>query len=47
MLSGPGIIPRQVLGVDKIASLNDVYPTVMDMAGLPIPDGLAGVHYCM
>ena len=42
MLSGPGIAPGQVLGVDKIASLNDVFPTVMDMANLPIPDGLAG-----
>jgi arylsulfatase A-like enzyme len=43
MLSGPGIAPGQLLGVDKIASLNDVFPTVMDMAGLPIPSGLAGV----
>ena len=42
MLSGPGIAPNQVLGVDKIASLNDVYPTVVDMAGLSIPTGLAG-----
>ena len=42
MLSGPGILPGQVLGVDKIASLNDVYPTVIDMAGLTIPNGLAG-----
>ena len=30
------------LFVSQIASLNDVYPTVVDMAGLSIPDGLAG-----
>ena len=40
MLSGPGIIPGQVL--DTLASLNDVFPTVIDMAGLTIPGGLAG-----
>eukprot|EP00912_Choanoflagellata_sp_UC4_P000514 UC4_evm2s321 len=41
LLSGPGIKPNQVI-TDILGSLNDVFPTVLDFAGIKIPDGLAG-----
>ena len=40
IISGPGITPGQQ--IISLASLNDVFPTVLDMAGLAIPSGLAG-----
>jgi arylsulfatase A-like enzyme len=40
MLSGPGITAGQVL--HTLTSLNDIFPTIIDMAGLAIPEGLAG-----
>ena len=41
VLSGPGVAPHQV--VPALASLNDVYPTVLDMAGVTrLPSNLAG-----
>ena len=40
IISGPGIAPGQQ--IRKFASLNDVFPTVLDMAGVEIPGGLAG-----
>jgi len=40
IISGPGITPGQQ--ITTLASLNDVFPTVLDMAGVNIPSGLAG-----
>jgi hypothetical protein len=40
ILSGPGIKAMQEM--DNLASLNDVFPTVLSMAGVPLPAGLAG-----
>ena len=43
MLAGPGVAPAQVFGPEAVlASLNDVFPTVLDMASQPLPAGLAG-----
>jgi len=38
--AGPGIVPGAA--TDNLASLIDVYPTLLDMAGLPKPEGLVG-----
>ena len=35
IMRGPGISPQQRLRT--LASLNDVFPTVLSMAGLPLP----------
>ena len=40
ILRGPGILPNRQ--ADTLVSLVDVYPTLMDMAGLPHPAGLDG-----
>lgn len=40
LLSGPGIAPGQ--RITALASLNDVFPTILSMANLQSPDGLAG-----
>jgi arylsulfatase K len=39
-VAGPGIAPGG--RVDSLVSLVDVYPTLMDLAGLPHPEGLMG-----
>ncbi len=41
MVSGPDVVSDR--SVDEVVSLVDLYPTFMDMAGLPHPDDLAGV----
>ena len=41
IISGPGIAKGSA-PVTSLASLNDVYPTVMAMARIPEPEGLAG-----
>ncbi|NLD72399.1 MAG: sulfatase-like hydrolase/transferase [Chloroflexi bacterium] len=40
MVAGPGIAPGG--RVDALVSLVDIYPTLMDMAGLAHPEGLMG-----
>ncbi len=40
IVAGPGV--RQGAAVDGLVSLVDIYPTLMDMAGLPHPGGLDG-----
>lgn len=40
ILSGPGITPGQT--INTLTSLNDVFPTVLNMAGLSLPPNLAG-----
>ncbi len=35
IVSGPGIVPRRV---DAPVALNDLYPTVLDLAGIDIPE---------
>lgn len=41
ILAGPGIVPGTVS--DQPAGLIDLYPTLLDLAGLPPRDGLEGV----
>lgn len=41
LLQGPGI-PRKTVVSDVVAELRDVMPTLLDAAGLPVPDGLDG-----
>ncbi|HTQ11065.1 MAG TPA: arylsulfatase [Fimbriimonadaceae bacterium] len=41
ILQGPGI-PRQIVVGDAVAEMRDVMPTLLDAAGLPIPEGLDG-----
>jgi arylsulfatase A-like enzyme len=41
LLSGPEI-PRHVVVGDAVVELRDVMPTLLDAAGLPVPDGLDG-----
>lgn len=41
LLQGPGI-PRKTVVSDAVAELRDVMPTLLDAAGLPVPDGLDG-----
>jgi arylsulfatase A-like enzyme len=41
LLSGPGI-PKRAVCSDAVVELRDVCPTLLDAAGLPIPDGLDG-----
>jgi arylsulfatase K len=41
MIAGPDV--EQGARVDDLVSLIDVYPTLMDMAGMALPDGLEGV----
>lgn len=40
ILSGPGIAAKSKL--ETVIELQDVMPTLLDLAGLPIPDGLDG-----
>ena len=40
LLSGPGVLAGQ--SVADLVSLNDVFPTVLAMAAVPLPRGLAG-----
>jgi arylsulfatase A-like enzyme len=40
IVAGPGVGRGQV--VDDLVSLIDVYPTLMDLAGVDAPEGLAG-----
>jgi arylsulfatase K len=40
IITGPGIEAGRT--VDDLTSLLDIYPTLMDMAGMPKPDGLHG-----
>ena len=40
IVAGPGVQHGAV--VDDLVSLLDMYPTLMDMAGIPQPDGLSG-----
>lgn len=40
IIAGPGV--KEGLVVDDLVSLIDIFPTLMDMAGLPHPEGLAG-----
>jgi arylsulfatase A-like enzyme len=39
LVSGPGVIPREV---GDSVSLVDVMPTILDLAGVPVPPGLDG-----
>ncbi len=41
LLSGPGI-PRRTVCNDRVVELRDVMPTLLQAAGLPVPDGLDG-----
>jgi arylsulfatase len=41
LLQGPGIPARTVV-TDAVAELRDVMPTLLDAAGLPVPEGLDG-----
>jgi len=41
LFAGPGVTPGQVCG--RPAELLDVYPTLVDLAGLPEKDGLEGL----
>ncbi|MCX6369067.1 MAG: arylsulfatase [Armatimonadetes bacterium] len=41
LLQGPGI-PRQTVISDAVAELRDVMPTLLDAAGLAVPEGLDG-----
>lgn len=43
LISGPGIAEGAT--VTNPTSLIDVYPTVCELAGLPVPDGLDGVDF--
>jgi arylsulfatase A-like enzyme len=40
LLAGPGIAPGQS---DALVYLHDLFPTLCDLAGLPVPDGLDGL----
>jgi arylsulfatase K len=40
IVAGPGIVPGG--RIESLVSLADIYPTLMDLAGLPHPEGLVG-----
>jgi arylsulfatase A-like enzyme len=43
IISGPGIPKNQVR--DAMVYLYDIYPTLSDLCGLPVPDGVDGVDF--